>query len=149
MDNKAVKFIIIIAVVIVLAPFVMRLLPEPITFERAKAAFEAAGLNVSEYHVVDVPQLDAVGQASLLIGSINVQIYRYDNEGKIATQYGYQQQDPGTAIVETWGLAESLGAKPAREKPTFQAARNGKFMLVASGYDKATIKKIINIFNQL
>jgi hypothetical protein len=149
MDSKAVKIVIAIGVMLLVAPFAAQYLPKPASFERAKAAFEEAGLAVREFHIVEKPQLGAVAQASLLINEVNVQIYRFDNEGKIATQLGYQQQDPGSAMVESWNIAESLGAKPAREKPAHRAARNGYYMITASGYDRETTGRVIALFSGL
>lgn len=152
MDPKILKIIITVVILLVavpvLLPIIQGLLPEPIAFERAVAGFQAAGLPLSEHSVVAAPQLEAIAQISMRIGNAQVDIYHYDNEGKIVKQLEYQKKDAGTAMVETWNLAQSLGAAPSRNRPSV-AARKGMFMIVATGDDKALLNRIVNTFRSL
>ena len=145
MNEKLVKFLILAAVVVVLAPLAPRLMPKPASFERTKAAFEAAGYTVNDYNVTAPGQLEAVEQASMTVAGAWVDVYRYDGEGVIAKQIEYQKKDAGSAIVETWNLAQSLGAAPNRNRPSM-AKRNGMYMIVATGDDKALLKELVGIF---
>lgn len=149
MDSNKLKKIAIWAVIFLLvAPFIPKFLPKAVTFSRAKAAFEQNGLYVTEYTVAEFPGLEAIAQVSMYVDTVRVEIYQYGGEGKIAKHMGYQQKDPGSAIVETWGLAQSLGAAPSRNTP-YLAVRNGKFMLIVTGHDEALLRRVENIFKYL
>lgn len=152
MDPKILKIIIAVVVIVigvpVLLPVIQGLLPEPITFERVIAGFQEAGLPLSDYTELPAPQLEAIAQLSMRIGNANVDVYHYDNEGKIVKQLEYQKKDAGTAMVETFNLAQSLGAAPSRNKPSV-AARRGMFMIVAIGEDRALLNRIVNTFRSL
>jgi hypothetical protein len=152
MDPKILKIVITVVILLiavpVLLPIIQGFLPEPITFERAVAGFQQAGLPVTDHTEVATPQLEAIAQLSMRIGNAQVDIYHYDNEGKIVKQLEYQKKDAGTAMVETWNLAQSLGAAPSRNRPSV-AARKGMFMIVATGDDKALLNRIVNTFRSL
>ncbi len=148
MSDALKKFLIIALLALILFPLIPRLLPKPASFERAKAAFEEAGFTVSDYQVLPHPQMEAGAQASMKIESAFLHIYRYDSEGKIRKHMEYQKKDAGTAIVESWNLAQSLGAAPKKQIPSI-AVRNGKYMLIAHGQDKALLDKIGELFRKL
>ncbi len=146
MNNELVKKVIMLAVVVLIAiPIVPHLIPKPITFERIKGAFEAANLPVQEYMEAPQPGLEAAAEASMMIGSVRVNIYQFDDVGVQARQFEYQKKDPGQAIVETWGLAQSLGAAVPKQTPSLAAQRRS-FMIVATGEDKALLNRIIEVF---
>jgi len=147
--SDGVKIIlVIVAVVLILVPVLPKILPKPMTFERIKAGFEAAGLPLTDYAPLPQPGLEAVEQVGMYIGDVRVDVYHYDDEGKIAKQLEYQKKDAGTAIVETWNLAQSLGAAPSRNLPSM-AARRGRFMAVATGPNEAMVKRVIEVFRKL
>ena len=81
----------------------------------------------------------------MMIGSVRVNIYQFDDVGVQARQFEYQKKDPGQAIVETWGLAQSLGAAVPKQTPSLAAQRRS-FMIVATGEDKALLNRIIEVF---
>lgn len=151
-NNKLIKFILVIVVVVIAGPIalphIMRLMPQAVTFDRAQAAFLAQGMTVDSPHPVMPPGLEAAEQMQMYVNGMIVDIYRYDNEGKIAKNIEYQRTDPGTAMVEAFNIAQSLGARPSQSTPTL-AQRNGMFMLVASGPDKAVLKRIVEVFGSL
>lgn len=146
--GKILKGFIFIVVIAIAAPFLKELLPKPVTFERAVAAFKAAGFDVEDYAEREYPELDSVAQANMSIKNAIVGIYQYDDEGKIVRNLEYRKKDAGTAIVEAWGLAQSLGAAPSKNKPEF-SARNGMFMIIATGDDEELLKRIVQIFKSL
>jgi hypothetical protein len=82
----------------------------------------------------------------LSVDDAQVDIYRYEDEGVIATQMGYQRPDPGQAIVDGMRLAEQLGAAKSANKPT-SAARKGMFMLVVTGSTNSLRARIIEAFS--
>ncbi len=146
--NKIIKFVLFLAVVVVAAPFVMRLMPKPVTFDRAKQAFESAGLAVSQYAMAPSPGQRAVAEADLVVNGVNVAIFQFDNEGKIVTAMEYQKKDAGTAIVEQMHLAENMGAAVRRETPSM-AVRRGMFMLVATGEDARMVQRVAEVFRNM
>ena len=58
------------------------------------------------------------------------------------------KKDPGTAIVEAWGLAQALGAAPSKNKPE-RVARRKKFLLVVQGEDVNLLNEIVKFFESL
>ncbi len=144
-SNKIIKFVIVLAVVFLAAPFFMRFIPKPVTFDRAKLAFETAGLSVSQNTMAASPGERAVAEADLTVNGVNVNIYQFDNEGKIATAMEYQKKDPGAAIVEQMHLAQNLGAAVHKEVPS-RAVRRGMFMMVATGEDARMVERIATVF---
>lgn len=148
MNDGLKKILIVVVAVLILVPVLPKILPKPMTFDRIKAGFEAAGLPVTDYAPLPYAGLEAVEQVGMYIGQIRVDVYHYDDEGKIAKQLEYQKKDAGTAIVETWNLAQSLGAAPSRNLPSL-AARRGRFMAVATGPDEAMVKRVIEVFRKL
>ena len=142
------KALIVGVIVLVLLPVLPKLMPKPASFERARAAFEAAGYEVSGYTVEQTGELEAVEHADMYVDDAEVGIYRYDSEGKIAKQVQYQQQGPGSAMAESMNLRVKFGAAPNPNKP-FRAARNGKYMIVVTCADKQVINDLIGIFKSL
>ena len=148
MDNPLVKALIFVVIIAVAVPFALQLIPEPLNFARAKAGFEAAGMSVAAYAESSPGGSEAIAQARMRVDGVDVQIYQYDNEGKIVMYMGYQKADPGQSIVAGWGLAESLGA--AVSKPTPHSfKRNGMFLIVATSEDVELNKRIVEIFRKL
>jgi hypothetical protein len=146
MDSGIKKLLIVVVLVLILIPVVPRLLPKPLTFERFQEAFLDAGLNVEQFRPV-TPSLEAVEQVSAVINGAQVEIYRYDNEGKIVRYLEYQKKDPGAAMVESWGLAQSLGAAVPQELPS-RSARKRMYMIVATGPDQAVLIAIVTAFTK-
>ncbi len=149
MDSSTIKkALVVIVLALLVLPFLAKLLPKPLTYERMEAGFKAAGLQVEAFQQVGTPGLEADAEAAATINGTMVNIYHYANEGKIAMQVEYQKKDPGSAIVESWGLAQSLGAAVPQNQPS-KAARRGMFMIVATGPDEAMVKKIVEAFHNL
>lgn len=132
----------------VLPKVLASLKPNPPSFERLENALRAAGMSVDSVTPVEPPQLDATAMVAMYVNGTTVFVYKYNNEGKIATQLAYQKPDSGSVAVEAMGIAQSLGAR-SRKPPTVLATRNGMFMLVIVGEDKALNSKIAGIFERL
>lgn len=145
----AIKKLAIIALLVFISfPFVVRYWPKPASPDRAKLAFEAAGMTVEDYATTDNPGLGGDYGANMVVDGAMVTVYHFANEGKIATQFEYQKKDVGTAIVESMNLAQQLGAAQTKQMPS-AAARNGMYMIVATGPDDALVKRIASIFGGL
>lgn len=148
MDSSKILKVVIFAVVILLAfPFVLKLIPEPLTMERIQAGFAASGLPVAQMQQVN-PTNESVAELAAIIGVVTLNVYQYNDEGKIARYTEYQKKDAGTAIVETWNLSESLGAAPRRDTPS-KYLRRGMFLAVATGNDVAMVDRVIEAFKGL
>lgn len=146
--RKVIVGVVALIVLIPILPKLMNMLPEPVTLDRVEPAFTAAGLAVSNVTRVENPGLDAVEGISMVVNGANVSVYRFDSEGKIATQLEYQKPDAGSAIVEAWNISESLGAAKPKNRPS-SAGRNGMFMVVSTGEDKSLNQRIVQIFKAL
>lgn len=144
MDSGVKKVALTLLLLAIVLPFLPKLVPEPLSFERFQAGFQAAGLAVEDFHPVS-PSMEAVEQVQATVGGALVNIYRYDNEGKIAKHLEYQKQDPGAAMVESWGLAQSLGAAVPQQTPS-RSARRKRFLLTVSGPDEAVLNTIVRAF---
>lgn len=148
MDSSKILKALIFAVVVLLAfPFVMKLIPEPLTMERVQAGFAASGLPVVQLQQV-APTNESVAELSGIIGGVSVNVYQYNDEGKIARYTEYQKKDAGTAVVETWNLAQSLGAAVRKDTPS-KYLRRGMFLVVATGNDVAMLDRVIAAFKGL
>jgi hypothetical protein len=147
-SQKIVKFVIVAAVLLLAAPFLMRLLPEPVTFDRAKLAFGQAGLSVSDFQMAATPGQRAVAEAYMMVNGVSVSIFQFDHEGKISTAMEYQKKDAGSVMVESMNLAQNLGAAVRKETPS-RAVRRGMFMLVATGQDQAMVNRIADVFESM
>ncbi|MCX5769656.1 MAG: hypothetical protein NTZ09_05215 [Candidatus Hydrogenedentes bacterium] len=152
MSNDTIKKVLIgvvaLVILIPLLPKLAQLMPEPVTLDAVEPAFTNASLAVSDVVKSDNPGLGAVEGISMTVNGTSVVVYKFDDEGKIATQLEYQKPDAGSAIVETWNLSESLGAAKPKNRPS-SAARNGMFMITATGEDKTLNSKIVQIFKGL
>jgi len=141
------KVIIWIVIIIVLLPVIVALRPKPMTFERIQKGFAAQGLVATAVHE-ETPSLDSVAQLGMTIEGADVEIYHYDDEGKIAKQLTYQQPDPGQAMVEASGLRAALGAAPLSPIKT-DATRRGMFMLTVSSESAEVRAKVLKAFKSL
>jgi len=141
------KLLAVVVIAFIAFPVVVKYWPKPASPERAKAAFEAAGMTVEDYAPTDSPGLGAIDGANMTVDGIMVTIYHFDNEGKIATQIEYQKKDAGTAIVETFNLAQQLGAAQPKQTPS-AAARRGMYMIVATGEDEGAVQRIVDIYRR-
>jgi hypothetical protein len=146
------KIAIAIVVALVLLPIVPRLLPKALTMERIQEGFEKSpNLTVERVDVVPTPQLEAIEQLSMTISGSDVQVYHFDDVGKVAVQEQYQLPGPGTVETTALGLSDlaaSLGAAKPKNKPT-EVARRGMFLIVIIGDDRATNTRIKTVFEML
>lgn len=145
---KIVKILIVLGILIIGVPIIMQFLPAPMSMERIIDGFKKSDLGVVEIQIVSPPTNEAIAQISFMVGNALVNVYQYDNEGTIARYAEMYKKDPGTAIVEAWGLAQSLGAAPSKNKPE-RVARRKMFLLVAQGEDISLLEHIIKIFTSL
>lgn len=141
------KIITIVILVAVLFPVIPMILPKPITIERIKAAFENAGLTVSDFSQGG-RALEAAESWYLSIGEARVEIYRYEEYAKLVKNIEYQKDDPGSVIVEAWNLSESLGAAK-NPNPPVSAVKKGKFMMVVKSFNKELRKQIVVAFGKM
>lgn len=137
--------IITIVVLILLLPVIVLILPKAITLDRTVKTFEDAGLVVEYPETVTPPGLQAVEQYRMYVNGADVNMYRYDDEGKIMKNLEYQRPDTGTAVVEAMGIGAALGAAPNRNKPV-SAQRNGMWMVTVTSEDGALRQRVVKIF---
>ena len=152
MTDKLLKFLLIGVVLLIAAPFIVPMLPKAATFERAKEAYETAGYTVTDYKE-GTPSLQAVDMATMRIKDVGlsgarVDLYLYDDEGKIVKNLTYQKSSSGTTLPGLAALATSLGAAKNPNLPC-ESARNGMMMIVATGEDRDELKMIVKIFKRL
>jgi len=146
--GKALRLGLGVAVVLVVLPFLVRMWPEPLTMERIRHGFETSGLPVEGMRLAQQPSNESVAELNFMVNGVSVAVYEYDNAGTIARYQEYNKKDPGTAMVESWNLAQSLGAAVPKPTPT-RCVRRGYFLLVAIGDDIATLNRVAEVFQQL
>lgn len=139
------NIIIAIVVALLLLPVAAKLMPKPLTFERFQNAFTRDGMKVEEVLPASAPGNEAIAQVSMKVDGATVDIYQYEDEGKIAKNYEYQKPDVGQAIVDSMHLAEALGAAKPKNIPT-SAARKGMFMLVVASEDGDLRARVVASF---
>ena len=141
------KIIVWIVVILLLFPVIVALRPKPMTFDRIQKGFATQGLTATDVHESN-PSLESIAQLTMTIEGATVDIYQFDDEGKIAKQLAYQQPDPGQAMVEASGLRQALGAAPLSPIKT-DATRRGMFMLTVSGESGEVRARVIKAFKSL
>jgi len=142
------KVIVALVAILLLLPIIVALRPKPITLERAQQVFEANGMFVEDAHAVNPPGIQSVEQFSMFVDSARVDIYRYDDEGKVAKNFEYQKTDVGTAMVENMNLAQQLGAAPPRRMKS-DAARKRMYLIVVADNNDALRGTIIKAFKSM
>lgn len=147
MNEGVKKILILIVVMAVVLPLIPLIMPKPMTFERIKAGLETK-FTLEEYEEAPQPQLQSIKQVGMYIDTARVMILQYDDEGKIAKQREFQKKDPGQAMVESWGLAQSLGAALPKETP-MMTERRGMFLIIVSGPDEQLLRRILETFKNL
>lgn len=143
--KKALFFII---AVLVILPILPHIIPKPASIERLVETLKAAGCQVTDPEQAQNPMLEAANQWTMSVDDARVDLYRFDDEGKIAKQFEYQKKDVGSAIVEAWNLGQALGAAPDANVPTYPA-RNGRYLLVVTTPDKELAIRIVQLFSEL
>ena len=141
---NAYKIIFIVLAILLLIPVLSKIMPTPLTMDRLEAGFKKSGLPFKEVKHVP-PSMEAIDQLSLTLEGTTVDIYQYDDEGKIARYFEYQKPDPGQIIAEGMNIAASLGAAQTHKIPT-DAARRGMFFIVVASEDAALRTKVIDLF---
>lgn len=142
------KILIVVAVLFLASPFLLKLIPKPLTAERVIEAFRANGLDVTDVVKFEHPMNGAISQMSMNVNGAVIQLYQFDDRGRVATQYEYEKPDAGSVIVEQWNLSEQLGAAKPKNKPC-SPAKNGLWLLTATHEDKALRERITTIFGSL
>jgi len=140
--------VVVVAVIVLLIPLIAQMMPEAVTFERVQAAMENCGLDVSAVNRKPTSTYGALEMMSMDVGGASVEIYRFENEGKIVKQLEFEKPDSGSVIVETWNLSESLGAAKPKRLPR-SATRNGMFMIAVTCENKDLRARVIDVFRSL
>lgn len=141
------KILVLIGLAVLLLPVIVRVLPESMSVERVRQAFEGAGYEVHGLETVESPERDAAEQWRFRIDDYRIDLYRYANEGKIAKNHGYLKPDVGSAIVESMNLAQQLGAAPSKNLPT-AVQRKGMWLFHVRGEDKARCRALADLFKK-
>lgn len=145
---KIIKILLVLGVIVIGIPILLQLLPEPLNMERIIEGLKKSDLGITEIRNVEPPTNESVAQIHFEVNGAFADIYQYDDEGKIARYAEMYKQDPGTAIVEAWGLAQSLGAAPSKNKPQ-RISQRRMYLLVVQGDDTALLDHIVKIFSEL
>jgi hypothetical protein len=141
------KIAIAAVVLLILLPVLPKLIPNPLTMESVESSLKAKGFSIADAQKVS-PQNGAIDEMTMTIDGAMVELYQFDDEGRIAVQMENNKTDAGTAIVETWNLSEQLGAAKSKNKPC-RPARNGMFMIVVTSDDKSVNARIASAFEKL
>ncbi len=143
-----IAFVVLLALIPVL-PALKRYLPKPVTVERIVEAFEEAGFEVADIRPGTMAAFrQAADHTAMKVNGAQVDIFVYDDVGKIAKQQQYLRQGPGEAMVEAWNLSEQLGAAPNPNTPS-DVARKDMFLLVVTDDNDDLRRRIIQTFEWL
>lgn len=149
MNHDTLKKVLIGVVIAVVAfPAFISFFPEAHTMESLRAGFDAKGWNVDDFQEIQPPGLESARQVNMLVRGAYVELYQYDDVGKLAKQYEYQKPGSGEGIANSMGIASSLGAR-TKEPPPFVAGKNGMFMIVTTGLDKPQLLELVRVFQSL
>ncbi|HOZ47421.1 MAG TPA: hypothetical protein PLO37_13750 [Candidatus Hydrogenedentes bacterium] len=140
--------IIAIVVILLLVPLIPKLMPKKLSIQRIEYGLQAQGFAVGSIEEVKRPENEAAQQWNMTVNGQKTSAFFYTDVGAIAKQHEYHKKDAGTAIVETWNLAQSLGAAPNRNIPEF-VARNNMWLFIVRSPDKELGRRIATACGQL
>jgi hypothetical protein len=140
------KAFILIVILIIAAPFLLDLLPEPLTYERIEAAYRAAGytLENSINEEANLGREEAEGW-SFYIDGYRIEVLRYTDRAKMVTNLEYLKPDPGSIMVESMNIAQSLGQTRPTEKS--HAKCRGSFIVYVRGPDRAKCHALTGVLD--
>ena len=139
------KPLLIIVAVIVLLPVAATLRPRPLTPEGVRAGFAARGMAVEDYRAMVPPQLDAVEHVTMRVDGARVNLYRFDNEGKIARNYEHQKGGGGGGALVQLGM--QLGA--AQPTSFTEAARKRRLLITVTSDDRELNRRVVQVFQAM
>jgi hypothetical protein len=142
------KVIIGIVILFALLPILPKLIPKDLTKDVVKAELEDVGYSVANDQEVSSPIYEADKQWSMTINGEKANLFFYTNVGVIAKQREYLRKDVGTAIVESWNLAQSLGAAKNPNPPTY-VGRNDMYLLVIETIREDFGRQVIYDFERI
>jgi len=141
------KVLITVIALVVVSPVVLHFIPKSFDVERFQAALKAAGFVVEDVRKSDTVAVPGAVEAySMTVNGAQVDLFRFDNEGKIATQYEYNKPDKGMAIAQSTGLLNAMGLSAPKTKPIL-ALRNGMYLALISHEDKTLNQRIGRVFS--
>jgi len=126
MDKRIAAGVTVVLAGVAMAAVALYVAPEPITYPKAREAFEAAGLEVQAFRPVPRPPEGAVSGVFVYAAGANVNVFRFKNSEAL----------------------EAVRASKAAEGPN-TTARNGLFLLVANGASPQILKRIVAVFKGL
>lgn len=142
------KVIVLVVALVLVSPFLLKLMPKPITPERVIQAFQQNGLTVTDIINAEQPMNNAVSEMTMKVNTAFVQLSQFADEGKIAMQYEYAKPDAGSVVVEGWNLSEQLGAAKPKNRPC-TPSRKGMWLLTVTDEDRALRGRVVDIFQGL
>lgn len=140
------KAFIFLIIAVLALPLLVQWIPDPLSYERIETAYRAAGYLLENPR--DEPDLGR-GQAegwSFFIDGYRIEVLRYTDRGKIALQLEYLKPDPGTVMVESMNMAQSLGARQPAEK--YHAQRRGMFLVYVRGPDRSKCQALARVIDE-
>ena len=139
------NFAIAIVILGIATPFLLKLIPEPLTFKRIEEAYRAAGYRLDNLR--NEPRLgrDEAEAWSFYIDGYRVEVLRYTDRGKIANNLVYLKPDAGSLMVESMNIAQSLGATRPTEKS--HAGRKGMFIVYVRGPDRSKCETLARVID--
>lgn len=141
------RVLVTVIALVIVSPVVLYFIPQSFDMERFQASLKAAGFVVEDFRKSDTTAVPgAVESYSMTVNGAQVDIYRFDNEGKIATQYEYNKPDKGMAIAQSTGLLNAMGLAAPKTRPIL-ALRNGMYLALISHEDKTLNQRIGRIFS--
>jgi len=141
------KAILIVVIVIALLPLIVHLKPKPFDPEAFLKAVGADGFQLTHVTDRDHPDLGSIRQITFQVNGDFVNLYHFDDPGKLNVQMTMQQPDPEESFVKKMHLRKALGAAPDPNKKV-TVVRNGMWMLVIMSDNEPMTNDVVKEFKK-
>ena len=152
---NAKKLVMLVVVVVVGLPLVVRgwraIQPTPITFGHVERTLSEAGFDVTPPEPAGYEHVQgAVDGRRMTVNGIPLEVFRFEDGGRLNVAYTNFQQDPGEAIANQMGITTMLGVQSAsRSNPRTWPVKKGKHLFVVTSDNEVAVKPILDSIRRL
>jgi len=152
---NAKKLVMLVVAVVVGLPLALRgwraIQPTPITFGYIEQTLSGAGLEVTPAEVAGFSYVQgAVDGRIMKVNGIPLQVYLFNDSGRLNVAYTNFQQDPGEVIANKMGITTMLGVQSdAGSNPRTWPVKKGKYLFVVTSDNEVAVKPILDNIKRL
>jgi hypothetical protein len=146
---NAKKLVVLVVAVVVGLPLALRgwraIQPTPLTFGHIERSLSGAGLDVTPAKVTGFQHVQgAVDGRSMTVNGIQLDVFLFDDGGRLNVAYTNFQQDPGEAIANKMGITTMLGVESrARSNPRTWPVKKSKHLFVVTSDNEAAVEPVL------